>query len=385
MTLKEIYLDNSATTRPFDEILDILGTEMRASFGNPSSLHSKGLESEKILKHSKQVIADSLGVSSGEIFFTSGGTESNNIALQGFVKANEKRLGALITSEIEHPSVLGVYKYFEKLGLKVYYLPVDNEGIIRIDELEKICGEDKVSLVSIMHVNNEVGSIQPIEDIIAVKRKYGFALHIDTVQSFGKVKLSTLTKNIDFLSISGHKIHSLKGVGALYIKKGIRIEPLYYGGGQEEGIRPGTENIPGIWSLGKAVEVYQRLGQQAIDIVRESKEYFTKRILEEIAQTGINGTLDKQKSAPHIANIWFKGIPGEVIIHALEEKGIFASTGSACSSRKKKVSHVLKSLGLKDEYSGSSVRFSLSILNKREEIEYTIEVLKECVKKLRRL
>jgi len=383
--VKEIYLDNSATTRPFDEILDILGTEMKTSYGNPSSLHSKGLGAEKILKHSKQVIADSLGVSSREIFFTSGGTESNNIALQGYVKANQKRLGVLITSEIEHPSVLDVYKYFEKLGLKVYYLSVDNEGIIRTDELEKICREEKVSLVSIMHVNNEVGSIQPIDEIIAAKKQYGFALHIDAVQSFGKVRLANLTKNIDLLSISGHKIHSLKGIGALYIKKGIRVEPLYYGGGQEEGIRPGTENIPGIWSIGKAAEIFQRLGQQAIDIVREAKEYFVKRVLEEIAQTGINGTIDKKRSAPHIANIWFEGIPGEVMIHALEEKGIFASTGSACSSRKKKVSHVLKSLGLKDEYSGSSVRFSLSILNKKEELDYTVEILKECIKDLRSL
>jgi len=384
MNLKEIYIDNSATTRPFDEIIESLVTEMRTGYGNPSSLHSKGLESEKILKHSKQVVAGSLGVSSGEIFFTSGGTESNNIALQGYVKANEKRLGCLVTSEIEHPSVLDIFKYFQKIGFTVYYLPVDNTGIIRINQLEKICQKEKVSLVSTMHVNNEIGSVQPIEDIIRLKRQYEFVLHVDAVQSYCKLKLSSFAKSIDFLSFSGHKIHALKGVGALYIKKGVRIEPLYYGGGQEDGIRPGTENVSGIWSLGEAVEIFEKAGQQALVKTRELKEYFIGRVLDEITDTGINGTIDNQKSAPHIANIWFKGIPAEVMLHALEGKGVFVSTGSACSSRKKTVSHVLKAMGIKDELAGCSVRFSLSILNTKEELDYVVQALKECIRFLRR-
>ncbi|MGE5329983.1 MAG: cysteine desulfurase family protein [Deltaproteobacteria bacterium] len=384
MKLREIYLDNSATTRPFDEIISNVGSGIEINYGNPSSLHSKGLESEKILKYSKQAAANSLGVSSGEIFFTSGGTESNNIALQGYVKANEKRLGCLVTSKIEHPSVLDVFKYFEKIGFKVYYLPVDKEGVIIIDELEKICQSQKVSLASIMHVNNEVGSVQPIEDIISLKKRYGFSLHVDAVQAYCKVKVSSFAKEIDFLSFSGHKIHALKGIGALYIKKGVRIEPLYYGGGQEDGIRPGTENILGIWSLGKAVEIFNKYDHQVLDKTRELKEYFVERILSEIADTGLNGTTNNEKSAPHIANLWFEGIPGEVMLHALEQKGIFASTGSACSSRKKTVSHVLKAMGIKDELAGSSVRFSLSILNTREELDCAIEGLKECVSFLRR-
>lgn len=382
--MKEIYLDNSATTKPFDEILEGLKSKMGFCYGNPSSLHAKGLESEKILKQSKQIIADSLGAASGEIFFTAGGTESNNIALQGYVKANEKRLGWLVTSEIEHPSVKDVFRYFEKSGLKVRYIPVDSNGVLKVDEFEKFCQTEKVSLVSIMHVNNEVGSVQPIEEIIKLKKQYNFNLHIDAVQSYCKLKLSGLASNIELLSMSGHKIHALKGIGALYISKRIRIEPLYFGGGQESEIRPGTENIPGIWSIGKAVEIFEKYGPQALDKTRELKEYFIERVLNEINDTGINGLIDAQKSVPHIANIWFKGIPGEVMLHALEEKGIYTSTGSACSSRKKTVSHVLKAMGIKDDIAGSSVRFSLSILNTKEEIDYVIEKVSECVKYLRR-
>lgn len=382
--MKEIYLDNSATTKPFDEIVWGLGKEMNTCYGNPSSLHMKGLESERILKNSRQIIADSLGVSSGEIFFTSGGTESNNIALQGYVRANRKRLGCLVTTEIEHPSVKGVFRYFEKLGYKVYYLPVDNNGILRLNELEKICRSQAVSLVSVMHVNNEVGSVQPIEEIIKLKKQYNYAMHVDAVQSYCKIKTSPFTKSIDFLSLSGHKIHALKGIGALYINKRVRIEELYFGGGQEYDIRPGTENIPGIWSIGKAVEMFEKHGQEILDRTRELKEYFVLRILNEVPETGLNGLIDNYLSAPHIANIWFRGIPAEVMLHALEQKGVYTSSGSACSSRKKVVSHVLKAMGIKDDISGCSVRFSLSILNTKEEIEQVIEEIKECVKSLRR-
>lgn len=382
--MEEVYLDNSATTRPFDEIIDSIQEELRTRYGNPSSLHMKGLESEKILKYAKQVVAGSLGVSSGEIFFTSGGTESNNIALQGYLKASQKRIGSVITTKIEHPSVLNIFKCFEKQGIKVYYLPIDDEGIIKLEEFEKILHAGKVSLVSMMHVNNEVGSTQPLDEITQLKRQYGFILHVDAVQSFGKIDISSLSKSIDFISFSGHKIHALKGIGGLYIRKGIHIEPLYYGGGQEECVRPGTENTLGIWSIGKAVEILKNNGAEAAEKMQELKEYFIERILEEIPQTGLNGILDKQKSAPHIANIWFEGIPGEVMLHALEQKGIYASAGSACSSRKKTVSHVLKAMGIRDELAGSSVRFSLSVLNTKEEIDYTIESLKECVKSLRR-
>ena len=381
---KEVYLDNSATTRPFDEIVKGVGNIIGEFYGNPSSLHNKGVESEKILKNSRQIVANSLGVSSGEIFFTSGGTESNNVALLGSVKALSKRIGTIITSSIEHASILKVFKSFEKQGYKVIYLPVNKEGIIDIDLLNKHLQSEHVALVSIMQVNNEVGTMQPIEEIIKLKKSYGFVLHVDAVQSYCKIKIDTLSKDIDMISISAHKIHGLKGTGSLYIKKGSKLEPLYQGGGQESHIKPGTENVPGIWSIGKAVEINTANQYRSIDKVRELRELLVNRILEEVPDVELNGTVEKDKSAPHIANISFKGVPGEVMLHALEGKGVYVSTGSACSTKKSELSHVLTSMGVNREVIKSSVRFSLALTNTREDIDYCVEAVKENMKILTR-
>ncbi len=379
---REVYLDNSATTRPFDDILEEVGQTVGNSYGNPSSLHNKGLDSEKILKDARSKVANSLGVNSGEIFFTSGGTESNNIAILGAVRANEKRLGTIITSMIEHSSVLGVFRYLEKQGHKVKYLPVDKDGIISLEILEKYIQTDKVTLVSIMHVNNEVGAVQPLEELIRLKRRYEFILHVDAVQSYCKLPLQNICKDINLISVSGHKINAFKGIGVLYIKKGTRLEPVFHGGGQENYIKPGTENVPGVWSLGRAVDINLSGKYGHFSKVRDLKNYFILRVMEEVQGAALNGTMDKYKSAPHIANISFEGIPGEVMLHALEERGIYVSTGSACSSRKRELSHVLISMGIDRELIKSSVRFSFSVNNNKDEVDYCLEAIKENVKLL---
>lgn len=380
--IREVYLDNSATTRPFDDILEEVGHTIGNFYGNPSSLHNKGLDSEKILKEARSKVANSLGVNSGEIFFTSGGTESNNIAILGIVRANEKRPGTIITSMIEHPSVLSVFRYLEKQGHKVEYLPVDKDGIIGLEILGKYIQSGKVTVVSIMHVNNEVGAVQPLEEIIQLKRRYEFFLHVDAVQSYCKLPLQNICKDIDLLSISGHKINAFKGIGGLYIKKGTRLEPIFHGGGQENHIKPGTENVPGIWSLGRAVEINLSGKHGHFSKVRDLKNYFISRVMEEVQGTALNGILDAHKSAPHIANISFKGIPGEVMLHALEERGIYVSTGSACSSRKRELSHVLTSMGIDRQQIKSSVRFSFSVNNNKDEVDYCVEAIKENVRLL---
>ncbi len=377
-----IYLDNSATTKPFADICAEVGKVAGNAFGNPSSLHEKGVEAEKIVKWSRETVAGSLGASSGEVFFTSGGTESNNIAILGVVKANARRLGTIVTTCIEHASVFTVFSQLEKNGCSTAYLPADSRGVINLDALVGLLKSRPVSLVSIMHANNEVGTLQPIDEVIELKRKFGFILHVDAVQSYCKLKLDRICKSANLVSVSGHKIHALKGTGALYIKKGTRIEPLYYGGGQEGRIKPGTENATGIWSLGRAVELNLSGKYGDFGRVRELKNCLVERIIEEVPGAKLNGTLDSSQSAPHIANISFDRIPGEVLLHALEQRGVFVSTGSACSSKKKTLSHVLTAMGVGDSRAKSSVRFSLSLDNTSEDIEYCLGAVKESVKSL---
>lgn len=381
---REVYLDNSATTKPFKEIIDEVGQTIEECYGNPSSLHNKGVDSEKILKYTRQIVAHSIGVNSGEIFFTSGGTESNNIAIQGFAEANKKRIGKIVTSCVEHPSVLKVFKNLEIKGFDVTYLPVDKDGIVDLHLLNMHLEKNHISLLSIMHVNNEVGSIQPIDEILKLKKQYGFSLHVDAVQSFCKIDLSDLGRGVDMLSFSGHKIHALKGVGGLYIRKGIRINPVYHGGGQEEGIKPGTENIPGIWSLCKAIEISSSKKYGAFKDIRKLKDTFVNRILNEIPIAKLNSSVDKKKSAPHIVNIAFEGIPGEVMLHSLEQKGIYVSTGSACSSKKKEPSYILTSMGVNKDLIKSSIRISLSLFTSNEDIDYCISAINESVRELKR-
>lgn len=373
----QIYLDNSATTKPYKEVVEKMIFALENDYANPSSLHKKGLEVEKNIKKIREDIARTLGVKEKEIYFTSGGTESNNSIIRGVL---DKRKNHIITTKIEHPSVLDTIKTLEKEGIEVTYLDVDSEGKIDINSLKSSIKENTI-LVSIMHVNNEVGSIQPISEVgkylKTLKEKVYF--HVDAVQSFGKINFKPSKYNIDFMSVSGHKIHGPKGIGFMYIKENSKVKPLFTGGGQEFGFRSGTENIPGIYGLGEAVRITNKNLDKNIQKINTLKNLLKSEILNNIENVKINSPED---GVCHILNVSFLGVKGEVLLHYLEQKDIYVSTGSACSS-KKKGSHVLNAMNLsKDEIEGT-IRFSLSYFNTEEEILETIKVLKSSVEDLR--
>ncbi|KGG79767.1 cysteine desulfurase [Caloranaerobacter azorensis H53214] len=381
----EVYLDNSATTRPRDEVIDSMIYMLKSVYGNPSSLHRKGLEAEKEIEKSRTIISKFLGVDSKEIFFTSGGTESNNIAIQGIIKRYAKRGNHIITTKIEHPSVLNIFKYYEDKGFEVTYLNVNEKGIIDLKQLEDSIN-DKTILVSIMMANNEIGTVQPIKEIVEIikKKNKNVKLHVDGVQAFGKIDIQLKNLGVDAFSFSGHKIHGPKGVGGLYIKNGTVLEPIIFGGNQERGLKSGTENTPGIVGLGKAVEIIKNNFEDEKNHILEVKKYFIDKVLEKIDNIKINSYTD-DRCAPHIVNISFIGVKGEVLLHYLEEDGIFVSTGSACSSHKKGRSHVLKSIGLKEEEIEGAIRFSFAFYNTKEEIEYAVDRLEKSVRDIRKI
>lgn len=373
----QIYLDNSATTKPYKEVVEKMIFALENDYANPSSLHKKGLEVEKNIKKIREDIARTLGVKEKEIYFTSGGTESNNSIIRGVL---DKRKNHIITTKIEHPSVLDTIKTLEKEGIEVTYLDVDSEGKIDINSLKSSIKENTI-LVSVMHVNNEVGSIQPINEVgkylKTLKEKVYF--HVDAVQSFGKINFKPSKYNIDFMSVSGHKIHGPKGIGFMYIKENSKVKPLFTGGGQEFGFRSGTENIPGIYGLGEAVRITNKNLDKNIQKIDTLKNLLKSEILNNIENVKINSPED---GVCHILNVSFLGVKGEVLLHYLEQKDIYVSTGSACSS-KKKGSHVLNAMNLsKDEIEGT-IRFSLSCFNTEEEILETVEILKSSVEDLR--
>lgn len=384
MLVMEVYLDNSATTKPSKEVVDIMMQALTEYYGNPSSLHRKGVEVEKLVKNARRQMAKALGANEQEIVFTSGGTESNNLAIIGAVESQKRKGKAIITTKIEHPSVLNVFKDFENKGYKVIYLDVNEFGFIDVEQFKEHLSEDTI-LVSIMHVNNEVGTIQPVEEIGKII-KYCNAkpvFHVDAIQSFGKIQFTPKKIGADLVSISGHKIHGPKGIGALYIKKNLHIKPLIYGGNQETGIRSGTENVPGILGLGVAAEcLYEDVGYH-ITKMKDLKNRFIERIKSEINHIRLNSL--EEGGAPHIANISFLGIRGEVLLHTLEQDGIYVSTGSACSSNKNAKSHVLKAMGVKDDEIEGAIRFSFSYNNTIEEIDYAVERLKKHVAALRKI
>lgn len=373
----QIYLDNSATTKPYKEVVEKMIFALENDYANPSSLHKKGLEVEKNIKKIREDIARTLGVKEKEIYFTSGGTESNNSIIRGVL---DKRKNHIITTKIEHPSVLDTIKTLEKEGIEVTYLDVDSEGKIDIDSLKSSIKENTI-LVSVMHVNNEVGSIQPISEVgkylKTLKEKVYF--HVDAVQSFGKINFKPSKYNIDFMSVSGHKIHGPKGIGFMYIKENSKVKPLFTGGGQEFGFRSGTENIPGIYGLGEAIRITNENLDKNIQKIDSLKNLLKSEILNNIENVKINSPED---GVCHILNVSFLGVKGEVLLHYLEQKDIYVSTGSACSS-KKKGSHVLNAMNLsKDEIEGT-IRFSLSCFNTEEEILETVEILKSSVEDLK--
>lgn len=381
----EVYLDNAATTKPRKEVIEAVVYAMEKLYGNPSSLHSKGVEVEKQIKTIRKTISRALGCQEQELYFTSGGTESNNIAIRGIVEANARRGKHLITSRIEHPSVLNTMDDLEKKGFQVTYLAVDQRGFISIDELMNAVKDDTI-LVSMMHVNNEVGSIQPIEEMVkGIKGKNANTLiHVDAIQSFGKVNLKLNQIPIDSLSFSGHKIHGPKGIGGLYVRKGTKIKPVVTGGSQEMGIRSGTENVPGIFGLGKAVEEMFHNQREKLEKILCLKKHLMDGLKTRIDDIYIHGD-GLEDFAPHIVSVSFSGVKSEVLLHSLEGEGIFVSAGSACSSKKKGKSHVLSAMGLNDRLIDSAIRISLSDEITTEAIDYAIDKITLHVEALRKI
>lgn len=378
----EVYLDNSATTRVRKEVIEKMVEVLEKEYGNPSSLHLKGYQAEKLMKEARENVAKLINGDTEGIVFTSGGTESNNLALIGVAESLRKKGNHIISSTIEHPSVLNVLKYLEENGFEVTYLDVDKTGKVDIENLKRTI-TDKTILVSIMAVNNEIGTIEPIQEIGEVAKERDIIFHVDAIQAVGKINVDVKKQNLDMVSLSSHKIHGPKGVGALYIDKSVKIRPIIFGGGQEKNLRSGTENMPGIVGFGVASKLAQENFHENASKLMTLKKRLYEGIVSEIKDVHLNGP-KIEEGAPHILNISFAGIRGEVLLHSLEEKGIYVSTGSACSSKKKGQSHVLKAIGLKEDLIESAIRFSFGIFNTEEEIDYTISVLKEKVNFLRK-
>ncbi len=380
---KEIYLDNSATTKCFAEVAELMTKIMCEDYGNPSSMHLKGVEGEKYIRQAKEVIAKNLKVSEKEIFFTSGGTESDNLAIIGCAMANRRRGNHLITTMIEHPAVLQTMQYLESIGFRVTYLPVDEYGMIHLEDLERAITKETI-LVSIMHTNNEIGSLQPVfEAGVVIKRKNPNTLfHVDAVQGYGKFRILPKKMNIDLLSVSGHKIHGPKGIGFLYIGEKVKIQPIIFGGGQQKGMRSGTENVPAIAGLAKAIELIYASLDEDVEKMYQLKGYFISQVTK-IEGIKINGKTGKD-SAPHVVSVSVKGIRSEVLLHSLEERGIYVSAGSACASNKPQTSATLKAIGVEKELLDSTIRFSFSVFTTKEEIDYTVRVMSDIIPMLRR-
>jgi cysteine desulfurase len=380
---KTVYLDNSATTRISPEVTALMRQVMTDSFGNPSSLHRLGLEAERVLHTARRILAGACGAREEEIIFTSGGTESNNLALKGAALRRVRRGRHLVTTKIEHASVLQVCRALEKQGYTVTFLDVNSCGLVDPEQVKAALRPDTV-LVSVMHVNNEVGAVQPVAEIgrVVKARHSGIIFHVDAVQSLGKLPVHPAVWHADLVSFSAHKIHGPKGTGALFCREGLELEPLFYGGGQEKGVRPGTENLAGIAGFGAAARLAELNREKTLAVVTGLRQHFVQGILTQIPGTAINGP---DAAAPHIISVFFSGLKGEVLLHALEERGIYVSTGSACHSRRPQPSHVLLAMGLPEKDIASTLRFSLSAENTAEEIDYTLEQLTEVVAGLRTL
>jgi len=380
-----VYLDNCSTTKPRDEVIDEINYMLKESYGNPSSLHSLGLKTEKRIEDSRKIIADFLNVRKDEIFFTSGGTESNNIAIQGLVNRYKRKGNHLITTKVEHSSIFNIFKYYENHGFEVTFLDVDDKGNVDLEQLKNEIRKDTI-LVSIMVVNNELGAIEPVNEIrkIMEEKNSKALLHLDGVQAFGKIPINIRKWKVDTFAFSAHKIYGPKGIGGLYVKKEININPLVYGGQQERGLRSGTENTPGIVGMAKAVEIMGEKFEEERKHVYKLKTYFAEKILKEIEDIKINTSLDEGTS-PYILNVSFLYTKGEVLLHYLEDKGIYVSTASACSSNAEDKSHVLKAIGLNENEIEGAIRFCFSYENTYKELDYTVEVLKRSVDEIRQI
>ncbi len=383
MAKQEIYLDNSATTMVLPQVAGVMASVLTESYGNPSSLHNKGLEAERRMRQARRRLSAALAVKETEIFFTSGGTEANNLAVKGTARRRKRRGLHLVTTAIEHPSVLYTFRSLEEEGFEVTFLPVDSSGLVNPAQLLAALRPDTI-LVSVMHVNNEVGSIQPVAEIgrLVKEKDRRMIFHVDAVQSFGKLPVTPAAWQADLVTLSAHKIHGPKGTGALYCREGTEPEPLLHGGDQERGLRPGTENTAGIAGFDEAARLALERREEHFNLMASLRRALLAAIMESIEGAVYNGP---KKAAPHILNITVPGVKGETLVHALEEGGVYVSTGSACHSHRADPSHVLLAMGRKTEEIESSLRISFSPYNTMEEIEITLEKLQRAVSELRLL
>lgn len=379
----QAYLDNSATTRCSKRAADVMLKVLTEDFGNPSSLHMKGVEAEKYIKEAKEKIAKTLKIEEKELIFTSGGTESNNMALIGTALANKRAGNHIITTSIEHASVLAPLSYLEEMGFRITYLKVDKDGIISLEELKEAVTEETI-LVSIMMVNNEMGALQPIEEAVKVikAKNPNTLVHVDAIQAYGKYRIYPKKMGIDLLSVSGHKIHAPKGTGFLFIRDKVKVKPLLHGGGQQKGMRSGTENVPGVAALAEAAaEIYENF-EEKIEHLYALKQRFIDGVLK-IDGVSVNGKTGRD-SAPQIVSVSIDGVKSEVMLHKLEERGIYVSAGSACSSNKPAVSATLTAIGLKKNLLDSTIRFSFCVDTTEEEIDYALKVMQEVIPMLQK-
>lgn len=383
--MKKVFMDHASTTKVDDEVLDAMLPYFSKYFGNPSSIHLFGREAHDAVDLSRRKVADLLNAKEDEIIFTAGGTEADNIAIKGVAYKHKEKRGSkgphIITSEIEHPAVLQTCKHLEEEGFEVTYVPVDEYGIVKLDELETALSENTF-LITIMFANNEIGTIEPMEEIGKIAKENNILFHTDAVQAIGKTPIDVKKLNIDLLALSSHKMYGPKGVGALYVRKGVQLKPIVHGGGHEKGLRSSTLNVPGIIGLGKACELAKERMQKDMKYLRSLRDKLIKNVLQ-IEESYLNG--HPEKRLVNNAHFRFVGVEGEAMLLAMDAKGIATSTGSACSSKKLQASHVLAAIGFDPEYAHGSIRLSIGRETTEEDVMYVCESLSEVVEKLRQM
>ncbi|MBQ9588659.1 MAG: cysteine desulfurase [Butyrivibrio sp.] len=380
----EAYLDNSATTRAFDEVAAVVAKTMTEEYGNPSSVHHLGTISAERLVGARETIAATLKVDPQEILFTSGGTESDNLALIGVARANKWRGKHIITTAIEHPAILETTSFLEKEGFEITYLPVKSDGCVDLEDLKNALRKDTI-LVSMMLVNNEIGAVEPVQEAGKLIKSINpdTYFHVDAVQGYGKILIRPRSMNIDLMSVSGHKIHGPKGTGFLYINKGTKIVPICYGGGQQKGMRSGTENVPGIVGLALAAKMCYENFDEHIGKLYDLKKYLVAELEKRLDNIKINGP-DCEKGAPHIVSLSIKGLAAETVLNMLSSKGIYVSAGSACTSNNPHISDTLQAIGLDKNLLESTIRISMSVMTTKEEIDYLLDTLCSQVETMRK-
>src|SRR3989338_1125247 len=377
---REIYLDHAAATYLLPEVSKTLKPYLEKLYANPSSLHSQGLKVKTDIEKARDKIGKIINADPQEIIFTGSGTESINLALKGIAEA--KKEGHIITSKIEHPAVLDTCRHLEKKGFEITYLPVDLHGLVSPEDLENAIRNDTI-LISIMYANNEIGSIEPIAELARIARRFNVPFHTDACQAAGALDIDVKRLGVDLMTLNGSKIYGTKGIGVLYKRNGIKLHPNILGGGQEKGLRSGTENVPSIIGLAKALEIAQKEKNKESKRLIELRDYLIKNIIREIPRSALNGPPEKR--LPNNANISFEGVEGESILSLLSDEGIFVSTGSACSSKNEEESHVLKAIGLSEKYIKGNVRLTLGRRTTKKDIDYVLKVLPKIIEKLRKI